>query len=642
MENNGYVSDEKGVSDSKIVIDDAPSPEKINDQEKYELAKAELASRPYAGMPKDDLLRFSQTPFWKRFRIACLVIFWLIWLGLLAAVVALTIVWPRCNSAPSQDWWQTSAMYQVYPKSFQDSNGDEYGDLKGVESRLKYLKELKTEAVILSSVYKTNGVDHGYDVTNHTLIDPIFGTMNDFDALLKKTHEESMYLVVDFIPNHSSDQHPWFIESKKATSNSYRNYYVWADCTPTDMPNNWRSVYGGSAWTYDSDRQQCYLHQFLTQQPELNLRSAQVREELEAIMRFWLDKGVDGFRVNSVDYLFEDYDLRDEPSSSTSNVTNAYDSLDHIYTKSQPEIHDIIARWRAIIDEYSKLRNGRKRVLLTDADVEVSESMNYYKYLGRQGAHLPQNFLLSKVSPGCGGYCVEKQVMDWTRGMPSGSTATWLLGSQNQGRIANQLVDYTRVASMLQLLLPGTPMVYYGEDIGMHNANLTTSKDPGYTDPKQSRDRARTPMQWMNGTNAGFSNGTVAPWLPVNPSSVYRNVMVENEDGNSMLGLYKALLTLRRENSFKYGTAAHVAVVNDDVFSFVREFDGQERYLVAVNFGNKDSTVNYYTDHHLVPEQGEVVETTRNNVGLSGTRSLNGVKLSPGQGVVFKWDAPPR
>lgn len=620
----------------------------------------EPATKPYAGMGKEDLLRFSQTPFWNRMRMGCVVLFWIIWICLLTAVVVLTIVVPRCTAPRDKDWWETTVFYQVYVRSFYDSiNEDGVGDIRGMIEKLDHFEYLNVDAVILSSIYESHTSeadrdgqsDFGYDVVNHKAIDPVLGTMEDFEELVEKMHEKDMKLLIDFIPNHTGDKHPWFAdsESDQTTKTDKWNYYVWEECgngsDTSNYPTNWLSIYGQDAWNYSHTAGKCYLHQFFNWQPELNLRSSQVKEELDDILEFWLEKNVDGFRVNSVKYLFEDNDLRDEDRYPGCSAENEYDCYDHKYTTSQSEIYPMVDRWRRILERYSD-ETDQYRILLTDAEDTVNHTMRYYGDGGTNGAHLPINYQLTYLRPDMGGLGVETLVDWWIYNQPEGTSADWLTGYQDQHRIGQWMGDsHVNIALMLQLTLPGTAITYYGEELGMMDGNLTYDQDPaGDINEAWTRDPYRTPMQWSDEDYAGFTNVTAAdenyePWIPPHPDYTIRNVEAQRDVYYSPMRIYRRLCEMHRDEEGLHHGHMHYAIVDQNVFSFIREYEGYDSFLIAANFGTEEGTFDFNRAHYLVPSKGEVVFRTAEEMDFKeeDNKDLKKVFLRPGEGAIFSW-----
>jgi len=403
-------------------------------------------------------------------------------------------------------WWQRGIIYQVYPRSFMDSNGDGVGDLKGLISRLDYLRWLAVDAVWISPLYPSPMKDFGYDVADYTAIHPLFGAFADFDRLIREAHARDLKVILDFVPNHSSDQHPWFVESRSSRENPKRNWYIWRDPGPAgEPPNNWLSCFGGSAWEYDAHTEQYYYHAFLREQPDLNWRNPEVAEEMLNVLRFWLERGVDGFRVDVLWHLIEDDQFRDNPPNpSWREGSDPYQKLLALYTTDQSEVHAVIARMRHLVDQY------QDRVLIGEIYLPVERLVQYYGAdLG--GVHLPFNFqlLLTKWQA----RDIARIIGEYEAALPERGWPNWVLGNHDRPRIGSRVGPaQARLAAMLLLTLRGTPTLYYGDEIGMHDVEIPPEK---VQDPFEKnvpgrglgRDPQRTPMQWSAAKHAGFSDG---------------------------------------------------------------------------------------------------------------------------------------
>ncbi|MES2220658.1 MAG: alpha-amylase family glycosyl hydrolase, partial [Acidobacteriota bacterium] len=367
------------------------------------------------------------------------------------------------------DWWKRALIYEIYPRSFQDSNGDGIGDLYGILDRLDYLLDLGVDAVWIAPIYPSPMADFGYDISDYCGIDPMFGNMSDFDQLLEQVHRRGLRLILDFVPNHTSDQHPWFLESRSSRDNAKRDWYIWRD-----QPNNWTSNFGGSAWEFDEATGQYYYHSFLKQQPDLNWRNPAVKAAMFDVLRFWLRKGVDGFRVDVMWLLIKDDQFRDNPPNPG---YHAGLSSNHrflaVYNSNRPEVHAIVAEMRSVIDEFSD------RVLIGEIYLPVAQLMTYYgKHL--EGANLPFNFHLLQCAWSAD--AIAQVVRDYDHALPPGAWPNWVLGNHDQPRIASRIgKQQARIAAMLLLTLPGTLTMYYGEEIGMTNVAIA---------PEQVRDPA--------------------------------------------------------------------------------------------------------------------------------------------------------
>jgi alpha-glucosidase len=523
-------------------------------------------------------------------------------------------------------WWQTGIIYQVYPRSFMDSNGDGVGDLPGITSRLDYIKWLGIDGLWLSPIYPSPMADFGYDISDYTGIHPMFGTLEDFDRLLQEAHARGLKLILDLVPNHTSDQHPWFIESRSSRDNPRRDWYIWRDPAPGGgPPNNWLSTFGGGAWEWDEATGQYYLHTFLKEQPELNYRNPEVRQALRDTMRFWLDRGVDGFRVDVIYWMIKDDRFRDDPPNPNYNpeVDQPFDTLLHVYSINRPEVHDLIREMRAVLDEYDA------RMMVGETYLPLEELMKYYG-VDADEAHMAFNFqlILLPWHP----VAIREYVEAYEAALPEGAWPNWVLGNHDQHRIASRVgKEQARLANMLLLTQRGTPTCYYGDEIGMTDVEIPPEKeqDPwGKNVPGLGlgRDPERTPMQWDTGPYAGFS--TVEPWLPVSPDYKQVNVAVERDDPTSMLTLFRSLVALRREEpALDRGSYATVDAGQDDVYSYVREHEGR-RVLIALNFGTAEHTL----DFRSAAAQGRILIST--HLDRTGPTDIASLPLRGNEGVI--------
>lgn len=494
-------------------------------------------------------------------------------------------------SKPRPPWWEEATLYQIYPRSFQDSDGNGIGDLAGIASRLDYLEWLGVGAVWLSPIFPSPMADFGYDITDYCDIDPIFGSLEQFDALLAKMHRRGLKLVLDFVPNHTSDRHPWFEESRRSRSNPKRDWYIWRDPAPDGgPPNNWRSNFGGSAWEFDPATGQYYYHAFLRAQPDLNWRHPEVRAAMQDVLRFWLDRGVDGFRVDVIWMLVKDDEFRDNPvNPEHAPGRPEHERLMSTYTADRPEVHDIIAGLRGVIDEYEE------RLLVGEIYLPVERLIEYYGEAGR-GAHLPFNFQLIHLP--WRAVEVAGAIEHYESLLPDGAWPNWVLGNHDNPRIARRVgAGQARVAAMLLLTLRGTPTLYYGDELGMADVPIPPEavRDPfekNLPGLGLGRDPERTPMQWGSGPYAGFS--TVPPWLPVSADAGRVSVASLREDPRSILTLYRRLLHLRRtERALAVGDylplrgQAHLrCYAGRNAIGYVRCW-GERRLQVALNFGSE-------------------------------------------------------
>jgi alpha-glucosidase len=438
-------------------------------------------------------------------------------------------------------WWRDGVIYQIYPRSFQDSNNDGVGDLRGILSRLDYLVELGIDAIWISPFYPSPMADFGYDVANYCDVDPLFGTLADFDALIQAIHQRGLKLILDFVPNHTSNQHPWFIESRSSRTNPKRDWYLWRDPAPDGgPPNNWMSHFGGPAWALDSTTGQFYSHAFLAEQADLNWRNPEVREAMYAAMRFWLDRGVDGFRMDVLWLLIKDDQFRDNPPGG-----------EEIYNADQPGTQAIVREMRALLDQYGD------RVLIGEIYLPLKALVRYYgepaqgPVLHLDGAQMPFNFQL--ILTAWDAEAIAKLICGYEADLPDRAWPNYVLGNHDQKRLASRIgTDQARVAAVLLLTLRGTPTMYYGDELGMPDARISPDqvRDPAEKNQPgrgQGRDPERSPMLWENRENAGFTASGTATWLPLVWDWANFTVETEASDQGTMLKLYRRLLALRRE-----------------------------------------------------------------------------------------------
>ncbi len=523
-------------------------------------------------------------------------------------------------------WWQKGVIYQVYPRSFMDRNGDGVGNLPGILDRLDYADWLGVDAIWLSPIYPSPMADFGYDVADYTGIEPLFGTMADFDRLLADTHRRGMKLLLDLVPNHTSDQHPWFRESRSSRDNPKRDWFIWHDPAPGGgPPNNWLAAFGGGAWEWDAPTGQYYLHSFAVEQPDLNWRNPEVEAAVFDVIRFWLDKGVDGFRVDVIFYLLKDQLLRDNPPNPDFKPgQDPAHALIPLYSLNRPDVHEVIRRMRAVFDEYED------RVIVGETYLPNDELMRYYGP-NNDEAHLPFNFQLILLPWQAA--TIRDAVAAYEAALPKGGWPNWVLGNHDQHRIATRVGRaQARVASMLLLTLRGTPTCYYGDELAMVDGEIPAEMvhDPqelGKPGLGLGRDPERTPMQWDNGPNAGFTTGQ--PWLPLAADYPRTNVATERDDPASMLTLVRQLLALRRSSpALNVGGYTDVPSATPDVFSFRREH-GDERMLVVLNLGHEPRVFTLST----ATAAARIVLSTA--PGRSGAVDLANLSLAADEGVII-------
>ncbi|MDJ1496738.1 alpha-amylase family glycosyl hydrolase [Cytophagaceae bacterium DM2B3-1] len=524
-------------------------------------------------------------------------------------------------------WWQTGVVYQIYPRSFQDSNGDGIGDLQGILKRLDYLQWMGVDAVWISPIYPSPMADFGYDISDYTGIHPLFGSLDDFDRLIQEVHARKMKLILDLVPNHTSDQHPWFLESRSSRDNPKRDWYIWKNPRPDGgLPNNWLSVFGGSGWEWDEKTEQYYYHAFLKEQPDLNWRHPEVQQAMLNVMRFWLDRGVDGFRIDVMWHMIKDLQLRDNPvNPDYQNHMATYEQLLPVYSTDQPEVHEIVQKMRKLLDSYTD------RMMIGEIYLPIHKLVTYYGIDGK-GAHLPFNFQL--ISLPWEAKVIAAAIDQYEGALPANGWPNWVLGNHDQPRITSRVgIQQARVAAMLLLTLRGTPTIYYGDEIGMRDVPIPFQEvqDPqglNMPDKNLSRDPARTPMQWDASLQAGFTEGK--PWLRLDRAFQRTNVQLQKEDPYSMLLLYKRLIDLRHnEPSLTVGDYTPVCSDNQ-MLAFTRQAEGHPKFLIILNLSHRPC----YFKPSTLTFTGTVVMAT--SPELEGSVVDENISLSGDEGVIIR------
>jgi alpha-glucosidase len=484
-------------------------------------------------------------------------------------------------------WWQREVIYQIYPRSFQDSNGDGVGDLGGIIARLPYLCELGVGAIWLSPIFPSPMADFGYDIADYQGVDPLFGTLADLDRLVEAAHRSGLKVLLDLVPNHTSHRHPWFVESRASRSSARRDWYIWRDPAPDGgPPNNWMSHFGGSAWELDQQTGQYYYHAFLKEQPDLNWRNPAVAAAIHDVMRFWFSRGIDGFRIDVIWLLVKDDQFRDNPPNPDYKPGDPpHHRYLPLHNADLPEVHDVIQGLRRVAEEFPE------RLLIGEIYLPIERLVAYY---GRDlsGVHLPFNFALLEASWHAG--TIARLIDDYEGLLPAGGWPNWVLSNHDRPRIAGRVGrEQARVAAMLLLTLRGTPTVYYGDEIGMTQVPIPPER---VRDPAEKnvpghglgRDGTRTPMQWDDGEHAGFS--TALPWLPLAADFRQHNVAAQRGDERSICALYRRLIAARRERkALTVGDYRRIAA-EGDLLLFARSHAG-ERLLVALNLGQRPATI---------------------------------------------------
>lgn len=545
------------------------------------------------------------------------------------------------TSDPDHLWWQTAVFYEIYPRSFSDTTGNGVGDLPGITQRLDYLSgTLSIDAIWVAPFYPSPMADFGYDVMDCTDVDRLFGTLEDFDHLLGEAHRRDIRVIIDFVPNHTSDQHPWFRESRSSRDSPKRDWYIWADPAseqPRTPPNNWHSVFGGPAWEWDETTGQYYMHSFLKEQPDLNWRNPEVQEAMLDQMRFWLDRGVDGFRLDVINYVLKDAELRDDPEGSSPSPWDSgeYAKLIHRYSKDRPQAFEVVQMMRDLVDEYSE------RVLIGEVyHPDIHFWAGFYGDVPGEGLHLPFNFRLMLADWTAAAIRdaverVEQAVPEW--GWPNN-----VLGSHDIGRLASRVGrEQARVAAMLLLTLRGTPTLYYGDEIGMADVPVPSNRvrDPyGKRMPGAGRDPCRTPMQWSSQPNAGFSPPeTDELWLPLAEDYEVVNVAHQLGDSTSFLSLYRRLLSCRRVTpALQCGDYRTIESTAPACYTYLRRMPADETdegVLVALNFSDQERRLS-------LPSLGAGVIVVSTHLDRAGATDLTEVVLRAGEGIIVELSDP--
>lgn len=591
----------------------------------------------------DRVISYSQpqSKWFKIVRYALTILAFVLLVVFVATAITLIAFSPPCkDNHDGLEWWKTTIIYQCYPRSFKDSNGDGNGDLAGIISKVDYLHGLGVDTVWLNPIFKSPQKDNGYDISDYMDIDPLYGTMADLKSLLSELHLKGMHLILDLVPNHTSEDHEWFIESRSSLDSLKRDWYVWANASSNGgPPNNWLSLFGGPAWSFDNRTNQYYLHQFSKFQPDLNYHNAEVKHAMEVIIKFWFDLGVDGFRIDAVIFLLEDPELRDEPinpdydmdkfncTKTNNRNRDCYNSLVHNCTKDYDGIHYIIKSWRNLTNTFT----DSPRFLVGETYDPVDVVMNYYG-TDDDEFNFPFNFLLLNNTNWTGDN-VSELVSTWMDALPEGAWPNWVLGNHDNPRIANKAGNHlAKALNVLLLTLPGTPTTYYGEEIFMTDVYVPPDKRQ---DIYQDRDKERTPMQWQNSTNAGFTNKNADPWLPVATNYSTYNVDVESSTNTSMLALYKRLVKLvTTEEAFRFADYNKV-FSNRDLFAFHRFHNGTKKeYVVVVNFSQSNTTANLTSIKDTFPDA--FIELSSAGTGRDGSDvNLGKIPLEAGEAVVI-------
>jgi len=536
------------------------------------------------------------------------------------AAAALTLIAPalkavaqESNAYQEQDWWRNAVFYEIYPRSFQDTNKDGVGDLRGITEHLDYLKDLGVDAIWLTPIYPSPQVDFGYDISDYEAIDPKYGTMADFDRLIAEANKRHIRVLMDMVMNHTSDKHKWFLQSRSSKTNPYRDWYVWHDGkdeTATDKgqpPNNWQSVFGGSAWEWDDKTRQYYYHKFYIQQPDLNWNNPKVHQAFKDIIDFWLKKGVAGFRFDAITTLFEDPELRDEAVLKDKDgnpvMRDGQPVLDDSMTDNLPGVHTVMAEMRAEADKFSTGKYPGTRVFIGETYLpNIFELLKQYGTPEHPEFELPmdtQILEINKMDAGTFRAKLEEAETELGANVP-----LLVFDNHDNPRIDARYgdgvhdTDIQRVLSTVLFANRGAALFYNGDEIGMKTTppeRKEDVKDPvgiRFWPKYKGRDGERTPMQWTSGPNAGFTAPNVKPWLPVPSNNATINVDTEKSDPSSLFNWYKALIQLKKTNpAFSGGEDTMLDPGNPSVLGWKLQSAGGPPVVVAVNFSAEPQTI---------------------------------------------------
>lgn len=484
-------------------------------------------------------------------------------------------------------WWQDCIVYQIYPRSFQDSNSDGIGDLQGIIRRLDYIKSMGVDAIWLNPIFTSPMADFGYDISDYRSIDPLFGTLSDAELLIEKAHELSLKVIFDLVLNHTSNKHPWFLESRESKDAEKADYYIWSDT----VPNNWKGAFGGKGWTFDKQRGQYYFHSFLPQQPDLNWRNSATVDSILEEVRFWLEKGVDGFRLDVINSIIKDEALRDNPRYF-SGRPRPYDMQRHIFDRNRPESHSRVKMLRKLVDTYPDRMLVGEVMVESPGEPELAAS-----YLGRTGDELHLSFDFSLITTSFSALKWQRSAKRWYEAVGRHRTPAWVLNNHDVKRSITRFSNNeqkARLAAFFQFTQRGAIFIYYGEELGMRNSHVCRKdmQDPlgkRYWPLHKGRDPQRGPMLWEVGRNHGFTEGE--PWLPFAKSANWYTVENQELEENSMLSFYRSLIRLRSgEPVLRQGVCIFHEQKNTNLMVYTRTLE-EEQLLVVLNFSAKKQSV---------------------------------------------------
>ena len=526
-------------------------------------------------------------------------------------------------------WWQDCVVYQIFPRSFQDSDSDGIGDLKGINSRLDYIKSLGVDAISLNPIFLSPMVDFGYDIADYRSIDPLFGTLDDIELLIQKAHELSLKIIFDFVLNHTSDKHPWFLESRKSGDSDKADYYIWND----KVPNNWKSAFGGKGWSFDKRRGQYYFHSFLPQQPDLNWQNSAVVDSLLEEVRFWLEKGIDGFRLDCINAVIKDDSLRSNPRNFH-NTLRAYDKQRHIFDRNRPETHSKLKMLRRLVDTYPDRMLVGDILAESPGEPELSAS-----YLGRTGDELNLSFDQSLIFTSFNASKWQRSAKRWYEAVGRHRTPTWILNNHDVSRSISRFRNNeqkARLAAFFLFTQRGAIFIYYGEELGLRDSFVCRKdmQDPlgrKYWPFGKGRDPQLGPMPWSVGVNHGFTEGS--PWLPFAKNANQYTVENQELEDDSMLSFYRSLSDLRSsEIALRQGVCEFFEQKNTSLLAYTRTL-GETRFLVVLNFSSKkqSASLNEFGLHK--GDSDEIFSTS--SVSVQSRFSSDSMFLDGYEGVVF-------
>ncbi|XP_065222590.1 maltase 2-like [Planococcus citri] len=534
------------------------------------------------------------------------------------------------------DWWKHTILYEIYVQSFKDSNGDGMGDIKGITNELDHFVDLGIETLYLTPIFLSPMIDSGYDISNFTEIDPMFGTMDDFNELMSEMKRRGLKLICDLVINHSSDEHPWFVRSIQRID-PYTNFYIWVDPKGYDskgqpiLPNNWLSVFGGSAWAWNEKRGQFYLHQFGIRQPDFNLRDVELKKEIKKIMKFWLDRGVAGFRLDAAEHFIEDRYFRDEPLAdpNKTKITSYFDLI-HIYTAHLRETYEFLHELRDFTDQYTMgKRKQLERILVSEVYAYVNVTMTYYDKGDYAVTHFPFNFQFTFLRDFVNATLYNDRILEWLKNVPKGATPNWLAENHDNMRIGSRICEeYMDIVTITIMMLPGVACVYYGQEIGMTNGYVRPdqTKDANAGPLATTRDGERLPMQWDDTMNSGFTSKET-PWLPVHPNYWQVNVETQKSQEVSRYNIFKALSQIRKRKTMKIGNFKSY-IVSEWVYAFTRSYRRHETYITVLNLGSEIAPVNLHVVIRNLPSTLQVVVASINAGFVKGDQ-IRSVPMFP-------------